>query len=58
MIRIMDYCQSTQFANFFKAFDRKLTKNVLKRCVVDPFSERIMRKSIAPDQKDEIEILA
>ena len=58
MIKIMDYCQSPQFANFFKAFDKKLTKNVLKRCVIDPFTERIMKKSIPPDQKDEIEILA
>ena len=58
MIKIMDYCQSPQFANFFKAFDKKLTKNVLKRCVIDPFTERVMKKPISPDQKDEIEILA
>ena len=58
MIKIMDYSQSPQFANFFKAFDKKLSKNVLKRCVIDPFTERIMKKSISPDEKDEIEILA
>jgi len=44
MIQIIEYIQTPQYNNFFKEFDKKLSKNVLKRCVVDPFSERIMKK--------------
>ena len=44
MIQIVEWVDSPQYKNFFKEFDRKLSKNVLKRCIVEPFSERIMRK--------------
>ena len=44
MNEIIDYVKSPQFNNFYREFDKKLTKNVLKRCVVDPFTERIMKK--------------
>lgn len=58
MDSIIDYIKSAQFNNFFKKFDKKLTKNVLKRCVINPFTERIMKKASSPEEKDEIEILA
>jgi len=57
MNSIIDYVKSAQFNNFFKEFDKKLTKNVLKRCVIDPFTERIMKKASSPEEKDELEIL-
>ncbi len=43
MTDIIEYVQSPQYNNFFKEFDKKLTKNILKRCVVEPFNERIMK---------------
>lgn len=47
-MKIIDYIGSPQYNNFFKEFDKKLTKNLLKRCIVDPFAERIMKKVQQP----------
>ena len=33
-----------QFHNIFGQYDKKLTKNVIKRVVVEPFSDRIMAR--------------
>ena len=44
MMKTIDYVQTAQYNNYFKEFDKKLTKNILKRCVVEPFAERIMQK--------------
>ena len=54
---IIEYVKSPQFNNFFKEYDKKLTKNVLKRCVIDPFTERIMRKDATEEEKNELEII-
>jgi len=35
---ILEYIQTPQYNNFFKQFDKKLTKNLLKRCVIDPLA--------------------
>ena len=43
MIEIIEYIQSPTYNNFFKDFDKKLTKNILKRCIVEPFADRIMK---------------
>lgn len=43
MIDIIEYIQSPSYNNFFKEFDKKLTKNILKRCIVEPFADRIMK---------------
>ena len=51
MIDIIEYIQSPQYHNFFKEFDKKLTKNILKRCVVEPFNDRIMKKSQRPNSE-------
>ena len=32
--------------NFYQTLDKKLTKNLLKRCVVEPFTEKLMKKTI------------
>ena len=34
---VLEFVQSVQFNNFYKCFDKKLTKNIWKRCIVDPF---------------------
>ena len=46
MIDIIEYIQCPQYNNFFKEFDKKLTKNILKRCIIEPFAERIMKKCV------------
>lgn len=52
MIEIIEYIQSPSYNNFFKEFDRKLTKNILKRCIVEPFADRIMRKKVRETDKN------
>ena len=34
--------QSAHFQNFFATFDRKLRKNVVKRCLIQPLTQRIL----------------
>ena len=53
MTDIIEYVQSPQYNNFFKEFDKKLTKNILKRCVVEPFNERIMKKCLRSKSENE-----
>ena len=43
---ILEYVQSPQFAQFFANFDRKIRKNVVKRCVVQPLTKRILAPPI------------
>lgn len=33
-VDILDFIQSPQFQQFYAAFDRKLRKNIVKRCLV------------------------
>lgn len=52
MIEIMNYVQSPQYQNYFAQFDKKLTKNILKRCIVEVIAERILSKK-SRDEHDE-----
>ena len=38
MNEIIEFVKCPQFKNYYKTYDKKLTKNVLKRCLVDPLS--------------------
>lgn len=44
MSEIMDYLQTPGYQNYFAQYDKKLTKNVLKRCIVEVIAERILCK--------------
>jgi hypothetical protein len=41
MNEIIDYVKMAQA----KKFDKKLAKNILKRCVISPLIERFMKKA-------------
>ena len=42
MEKVIDYVETPQFLLFFAKFDKKLKKNVIKRCAVVPLAERIL----------------
>ena len=42
MTQLIEYIQEPQYTNFYKNYDKKLTKNILKRCVVDLFSSIVV----------------
>ena len=44
MNEIVQFLHSPLYHNFFKSKDKKLTKNMVKRCVVDPFRDKFMKK--------------
>jgi deoxyhypusine synthase len=41
--QIVKYLSTPSYNNYFKVHDKKLTKNTIKRCVVDPFCEKFMK---------------
>jgi hypothetical protein len=42
---IVGYLQTPTFINFYKKYDKKLTKNMAKRCIVEPFCDKIMKNT-------------
>ena len=50
----MSYIKEPQYANFFKNFDKKLTKNIMKRCVVDVFAIVMARPSTRTFNSEDI----
>jgi len=58
MDHVLDFVQSAQFNNFYKCFDKKLTKNILKRCIVDPFDSVNFSSFKADDIKTVNRVLA
>lgn len=53
MEQIIDYVATPQFKNFFREFDKKLHKNVIKRCAVLPLSERVLT-TVKPGVDEEV----
>ena len=45
--QVVAFLRTPTYANYFKALDKKLTKNTIKRCVVEPFSDKFMKSSVA-----------
>ena len=41
--QIVHYLRSPSYANYYKNHDKKLTKNTVKRCVVEPFIDKFMK---------------
>ena len=41
----MKYLSTPSYTNYYKVHDKKLTKNTIKRCVIDPFCEKFMKMS-------------
>ena len=41
MMECLDFLDSETFYNLFGAFDKKLRKNVVKRCVVEPLIDHV-----------------
>ena len=46
MLSLIEFIQGPQFAQFFANFDRKLRKNVVKRCIVLPLTKRVLAPPI------------
>ena len=44
MIELIEYIQTPAYINYFQNYDKKLTKNILKRCIVEVICERILGK--------------
>jgi len=42
---IVGFLITPTYANYYKKNDKKLTKNTVKRCVVEPFCEKFMKIS-------------
>ena len=42
MEEIIDYVETPQFKMFFQKFDKKLRKNVIKRCAINPLAEKVL----------------
>ena len=42
--QVVAYLITPSFVNYYKVHDKKLTKNTIKRCVVDPFCEKMMKQ--------------
>lgn len=40
---IVAYLHTPAYINYYKCHDKKLTKNTVKRCVVEPFCEKYMK---------------
>ena len=45
MKQIVEFMHSPLYINMFKNKDKKLTKNMIKRCVVEPFCDKIMKNN-------------
>ena len=43
--QIVSYLYKPQFVNYYKVHDKKLTKNTVKRCFIDPFCEKFMKST-------------
>ena len=43
MHQLVDFLHSPKYINFYKKYDKKLTKNMIKRCFVEPFSDKFMK---------------
>ena len=41
--QIVAYLHTPQYVNYYKSQDKKLTKNTVKRCVLEPFCEKFMK---------------
>jgi len=41
---IVEYLHSPHYINMFKKYDKKLTKNMIKRCVVEQFCDKFLKK--------------
>ena len=44
----MNFIQTPLYAQFYKPLDRKLTKNLVKRCLVIPFCFQFMALAFQP----------
>ena len=43
MSMTVEFLHTPTYINYYKNYDRKLTKNMVKRCVVEPFSNKFMK---------------
>ena len=41
--QIVAYLHSPAYVNYYKGSDKKLTKNMVKRCILEPFCEKYMK---------------
>jgi hypothetical protein len=44
MSDFVDYVVSPAYHNYYSNYDKKLTKNIVKRCVIEPFVDKFMKK--------------
>ncbi len=49
MAELVEYLHTPQYINFFKNYDKKLTKNMVKRCVVEPFCDKFLKAKMGEE---------
>ena len=58
MAEVVDYVETPQFVQFFQKFDKKLRKNVVKRCVVSPLAEKVLFQPAEESEKQDFTLKA
>jgi hypothetical protein len=41
--QIVAYLHTPSYINYYKCHDKKLTKNTVKRCFIEPFCDKLMK---------------
>ena len=50
MKEIVEYLHSPHYINMFKKYDKKLTKNMVKRCIIEPFCDKFLKRRDLTEQ--------
>ena len=43
---ITEFLETSLYLNYFAKYDKKLTKNIVKRCLIKPFKGKIMKQRV------------
>lgn len=54
MRKLVEFLTTAAYHNYFKKYDKKLTKNIVKRCVIEPFSDKFMKSKEQQNEGQEI----
>ena len=58
--QIVAYLHTPSYTNYYKVHDKKLTKNTVKRCFVEPFCDKFMKSGVpnlTPGQLEDSSVL-
>lgn len=58
MRHLAEFLITPAYINYFKKYDKKLSKNLVKRCIVEPFTSKLMKSatSYPPAPQDSTEV--